>query len=218
MIIGMGGVGNCPYWKKIPAPFVPVNLRLTSGITLWEALKRLQGQSDAANIRNVYRTQTIQTITNTTVETTQFNGGGAIGSKVIAANSLGVGDIIRINTKVLLSTGVNQEATQGIYFGNVKVIEAIGTLPSNLVERYAELEFDMKVLSIGENGTLCGMGRTLINSITGINTVVMRQLVTQGAVTVNTTIDNTIDLTYKWAVASLSNVCTIRASLITIIR
>jgi hypothetical protein len=49
--------------------------------------------------RSIYSQVTPKTITNTAVETSFFDDTNAIGSRIIPANTLSVGDIIRVNTR-----------------------------------------------------------------------------------------------------------------------
>lgn len=156
----------------------------------------------------------LQTIENTTTETSQFNLTNAIGTTLVRANTLKVGDIYRIETKVLLSTGVSQVATQRVKFGGVLLLENSGTLPNSLTDNYAEIQLDLRVLTLGSTGTITVQGRSLIQSTTGISTVVMRSMFSPSPVTINTTIDNTIDLTYQWAEALAANILKINTSII----
>ena len=162
----------------------------------------------------LYNTTSIQTITNTVTETSQFNNTNAMWSRTIKANMLKIWDILNIRTRVLLTTGSGQDSTLRVKFWTVEVVASTGTLPNGLAGNYAELDFNMKILSLGTTGTLCGLGRTFIHTGSGISQVNMRPLVCPWSITIDTTISNTIDLTYQWANASTGNILEIRGAMI----
>ena len=159
----------------------------------------------------IYATADITTITNSTDEISQFSG-SALGSKIFRANTLKVGDIIHLQTRVLVTTGVAQESTFRIGLGGVNIVTSVGTLPNNLSDAYAELDIQLKVLSLGVTGTVCCMGRTFIHATTGISSTVMRPLVSAIPIVIDTTIDNVVDLTYQWTTASAGNILEIRTA------
>ena len=162
----------------------------------------------------IFRTNSVATIENTTDELSQLSG-TTLGSKIFKANSLKPGDIIHLGTRVLISTGIAQSSTQRIKFGSSLIIQNTGTLPNNLADNYAEMDLMLKVLTTGETGTMCAMGKTLIQSSTGISTSVMRALITPIPVVIDTTIDNALELTYQWTNAVPANILKIRTAAIT---
>lgn len=53
--------------------------------------------------------------------------------------------------------------------------------------------------------TCIGQGRTLISWVQWVATISSRQLIMTDVATVDTTVDNAFDVTYKWSAASASN-------------
>lgn len=163
----------------------------------------------------IFRTNSITTIENTTDELSQLSG-TALGSKIFKANSLKPGDIIHLGTRVLLSTGISQPSTQRIKFGSSLIIENTGTLPNSLADNYAEMDLMLKVLTVGATGTMCAMGRTIMQVSTGISSAVTRALMTIVPVTIDTTVNNELELTYQWTNAMPNNILKVRTATLTL--
>lgn len=145
------------------------------------------------------------TVANTTSELTLLST-TAIGSNIIAANTLVVGQTYRIDVIGRITTGAsNTDSTIKIKLDGVTLVTSLGSVPSNLTDAYFELRFVFTVRGIGLAGTAIGQGRTLISPSSGIGTASIRRLAMNTIVAINTTQDNALDITYQWATASASN-------------
>ena len=82
-------------------------------------------------------------ITNTTDETTWFNGG--IGSLTFTPNFLKQSSLIKISARGTVSTGSSQEATLTVYIGTYTIVQSVGTLPNGMSGNYFDWEFFINV-------------------------------------------------------------------------
>jgi len=142
------------------------------------------------------------TITNTTDETSFIDTINATGSRIIPANTLQEGDVIRINSRNIFSNTGTPTNTIRIYFGVDTIIESTATLTTGVTQTYAEIQCDMKVLKSGSDYYLYGLGRTIL--VSGIQRTLATDLTGIG-VLVDLTVDNKIDWTYTWGTASADN-------------
>ena len=144
-----------------------------------------------------------KTIENTTVETSQIPTGR--GSTTIKANSLGVWDTIEIRTNVRLSSWNSQSTTFRVKI-NWVTISSTGTLPNALSQNQADFLFVLRVTWIWVNGTIVADWRTLINWGSWVTTASIRAFPQQAPITVDTTQDFDIDITYQWTNADPANI------------
>lgn len=143
-------------------------------------------------------------VTNTTTETTIVGTGAGV--KTLKANSLVAGRTIRIRVRGKLTNTSTPLLTLKIKFGSTVVATTAVTLPSSLANDYIEYTVNLTCRTTGGSGTILPTSQFIYNaSVTGSVAT---------AVTVDTTIDEAIDVTATWGAASASN--SITGSLITI--
>lgn len=148
------------------------------------------------------------TLTNSTVETSMLDGG--IGSNIIPANTLKIGDILEFYWFSRLTCGTSQQSYVRIKIGGVTLKEHLATLPNNLNANMFEGTVKIVILSEGVGGTcrISGSSEVLQNNLTGLK----RDLGNTDIKPINTTIDNVFDFTYQWFTASIGNINTSYAS------
>jgi hypothetical protein len=145
----------------------------------------------------------IRTIENTDVETDQMST-TYFGSNIIKSNYLKVGSSIFLQTNGVLSTFNAQTATQKLKIGGNDIIVSSGfALPNGLTTINVELNLVVKILTIGSTGTcvVCGGSKIYDPASTKY-----RQLTQSTPQLINTTIDNTIQLTYRFEAINASNI------------
>lgn len=146
----------------------------------------------------------LKTIENTTTETSLIGNG--IGNRSILANKLYLGKTYQSNIKGLISGVKGDTATIRIKIGNQTIIQNIAEIPATLNNTY--FESNLTYLCVGITGTtaqiLCE-GKTTILGGVGLNTTYSRSLVMLAPITIDNSIDNLIDVTYQWSVASALN-------------
>ena len=158
------------------------------------------------SVTQVTFTQTAnQTVGNTTTETTMFGSG--VGSLSIPANTLIVGRTYRIKLKGYASGTNGDTSTLKVKLGSVELVSSVGTWQT-LTDIGFTLEFDFTCRTTGTTGTVAGNGYSLVSGGQGFSTVSMRALLA-GTDTIDTTIDNLIDLTYQWSSTKVGNTITI---------
>lgn len=146
----------------------------------------------------------LKTIENTTTETSLIGNG--IGNRSILANKLYLGKTYQSNIKGLISGVKGDTATIRIKIGNQTIIQSIAEIPATLTNTYCES--NLTYLCVGITGTtaqiLCE-GKTTILGGVGLNTTYSRSLIMLAPITIDNSIDNQIDVTYQWSVASALN-------------
>lgn len=146
----------------------------------------------------------LKTIENTTTETSLIGNG--IGNRSILANKLYLGKTYRSNIKGIISGVKGDTATIRIKIGNQTIIQNIAEIPATLNNTYCES--NLTYLCVGITGTtaqiLCE-GKTTILGGVGLNTTYSRSLIMTEPITIDNQIDNQIDVTYQWSVASALN-------------
>lgn len=152
--------------------------------------------------RLLYTMVESKTITNTTDETSHFNDTNCIGSRTIIANSIKKGNLIRINVRSDFSCNGNPTNVLKLKLGAYTLVSSTGQLGSNHTNDYVEFNADLVFQSIGANGTIVLMGRTMISGTSDIS----RKFMVSTPMTIDTTINNIIDLTYTWGAANTSNI------------
>ena len=163
-------------------------------------VKKYTGAENRAN--RIFSMTGGVTLTNTIIETSMLDGG--VGSKIIPANTLKVGDIIRVEFTCQLTCGTSQSSTIRIKLGNSTLVTSTAQLPNNLAANLFEGSVDILILSLGTNGTAKILGRSIVqqNNLAGL----IRDLNNVALTQINTEIDNAVDFTYQWATASASNI------------
>jgi len=150
-----------------------------------------------------FQQNTPVTIGNTAVETTMLTTG--IGTKVFGPGWFNVGTIVRIK---ILGTAQTLNAAQTIqiraYLGAVKILDTGAiTTPALASATAYRRDIDFSFTSIGATGS-CEAGTTQL--IFGGTPSSIANSTTPTVTAVNTTISNTLNLTYTWGAADASNV------------
>ena len=162
--------------------------------------------------RTMFSQTTDKTVANTVTETTLIDGG--VGNLTIQANSLKVGDTIRL---ALLGyhSGVSNPTIRVKVKTNSTVQLDTGAVGSaNSTNELVQLNALLTVRSIGASGSIIGHGYYQELGA-GIGNFPM---VNTAAVTIDTTIDQVLDITVEWGTASASNTITSTNVLIEILR
>lgn len=159
----------------------------------------------------IYSQTATVTVSNTTAETDLVTTG--VGSRTIPANSLVAGRTILVRTKGFMSTSGTQSATIRVKLGSVTLVTNPGNLPSGLNNDGFNSEFMFTIRSTGSPGSGIGQGHTTI-LVSGVSPTSGRSLTMLTPASINTTVDNTIAVTYQWANASTNNSITVTNVLI----
>lgn len=146
------------------------------------------------------------TLANSTTETSLIGAG--LGTLTLPANWATVGKTIRVRSHGYISDTATPSTTLKIKLGSVTLITSTGTLPSGLSNAGVLFEFDLTFRSVGATGAVIGQGTSRITSGAFVSSLA-RALVMAAPATVDTTVPNTLDVTYQWGTASASNTITI---------
>lgn len=158
----------------------------------------------------IYSQITDKVLSNSTTETSMFNDTGARGSRTIPANTLKVGDIIKIKSYGLLGSTGTPDSTLKVKMNAVELAGNTMTMTTASQGLHFDLESFFVIRAIGTTGKITGYTKTFFKVLNSITAGLFRVMQTAGDVTINTTIDQTIDVTYKWSAASaLNNVTSI---------
>ena len=142
-----------------------------------------------------------KSIANTITETSHFNDTGAIGSRTIPANTLRKGSLIRIH---LLSDLTNLSTPTNVLklkIGSTTIITSSNQLSVN-TNSLAELYVELLVTTGGASGKVAVQGFTKV--VGGTNP--QRALMVTTPTDLNTTVANTLDITYAWGTANAANI------------
>lgn len=164
----------------------------------------------------IYSQVVNKVLSNSDVETSMFDDTGARGSRIVNANSLKVGDIIKIKAYGILGDTGTPEATLKVKLNSVELLSSTVTMADYGQDIYFDLEFYFTVRKIGSTGKIAGAGKTFFKNPTVVSAGAFRVLQGTTDVTIDTTVDQTIDATYKWGTASALNNITVRAATIEI--
>jgi hypothetical protein len=140
-------------------------------------------------------------VTNTTTETTFSNG-----TITIPANTLKVGDLIRVRGQAVASS-TNSTDTLLIkgYVGSTNIFTTGAVDVAN--GDIATFDFTLVVRTIGASGTVFGLGTQSL----GVPGTVTAKPFTLGSTTVDTTAAVVITVKATWSVASASNIVALQA-------
>lgn len=139
------------------------------------------------------------------------------GSKILPIGSIIANRVLHIYFRGSLGTRNNKEAFLRVYVGN-SVLSTSLIYSSNTSSTYFDADISLTVYSIiNGTATINACGRTLFGTGVSGSTGAMRYII--GTLTVDTTIDNTVDVTYQLGDASRNvlNTVTIYAGGIDII-
>jgi len=143
-------------------------------------------------------------------------------STVIRANDLYSGAQIRIKMSGIVSTG-SPTSSATLY---LKLIKGDGTetalntvsegLANNMTNYYFDKDIVLTCRTTGETGTIIHQGRSQLCKSDGAN-FSMLPLTATTPTTVDTTVDQFVELSFKWAAANASNTITVSNSSIEMI-
>lgn len=145
------------------------------------------------------------TVTNSNTAAEISMIGGGLGDRTIKADSLKVGDTIRLDFSHRLSSGNGQSSTVRLKLGVVTIETNTATLPNGLSATKFGGYVDIMVTAIGTSGKVKVIGDSKV--VQNNSAVLSRDLDNTTETTVNTTIDNVIDFTYQYLSANASNIC-----------
>ena len=136
------------------------------------------------------------TVENTTAEQTIIGVGN--GSLVVPANSRSVGDRITLIAQGIISSGGNPTIQAKLVLGTTLLAETGAQTLGNLADDHFVLAAESITRSLGVTGSIAIAGSfiTPTNHFAFTNTI---------PVTIDTTIDQTANLTITWGTASASN-------------
>jgi len=158
------------------------------------------------------------TVANTAAETSMLPA-LSLGSRTLPPGYWYPGRMLRWETRGHLTTlaGGGETTTFRLYLDGVKIVESVGSMPpGGLTSAYVEAVLDLVCRSVNVGAgtaTLYGVGRTLIKTAIGINTVNMRDLETIGGTfSVSNTVSMDFGATYQFANANPGNVLVLSTS------
>lgn len=154
--------------------------------------------------------------TATSVEETSLIGGSSVGSKIILANTLTIGRTYRVKLKGYASGVQGATGTLKVYFGNDALVTSAATW-SSLTDVMFDVEFEFTCRTIGQTGSLIGEGRSFVSGGQGFATVAMRPLLMLTPITIDTTINNAIDITYAWSDVNAGNSVKVTTAIIEVL-
>ena len=124
--------------------------------------------------------------------------------RLIPANSLRVGSIISVKSNGLFTTLSGATSINEMKLGNTLLESSTVTYLNNRTNYYIESEILLTVRSVGTNGSIIYQGRDLVQSSETQFTSSLFPRKTLVPITIDTTIDNLFDLTFKWGTAGCS--------------
>ena len=135
------------------------------------------------------------TITNTTTETSVIGSG--VGGLTVPANTFLRGDSYHAKIGGVISAQNGDDITINIKTGST-VLASTGSISLSPVTALGwELELDFTIASLTATGSMCTNGNFAYNRDTGS----LEGFVFQDVQTIDTTIDNTLDITVTWGQA-----------------
>ena len=136
-------------------------------------------------------------VVTSTAESTLFSPTYKGIGRLIPANTLKVGDVIVFKNNGFFTTTTGGTSIFKVKFGNLTLFTQNVTYANNRTNYYIELELITTIRAIGATGTLIAQGRAVIQN-TSTYGVEIGPLVTFTPITIDTTIDNLLDLTFQW--------------------
>lgn len=129
--------------------------------------------------------------------------GNGIGSNTLLANSLKVGDTIRMDFSHRLSSGNGQNSTVRIKLGSVTLVTNNANLTNGLNSNRFGGYVDFTVTAIGVNGKVKVVGQSTV--VQNNTSVLVRDLDNVVETVIDTTKDNVVDFTYQFGAVNASN-------------
>lgn len=166
---------------------------------------------EVASKSPIFATDFDKTVANTTDETTLL-GANTSGSLTIPADYIQPGAVIRITAKGVISTDavVPPDITFKTYLGAVEVAStAASTIGIGFTNGLWEMQADITCRSDGETGAFEGYGSVML-PVSSASTAI-RAFPIKTASVVDTTADNTLNLTVDWSAADSDNSITLES-------
>jgi len=127
-----------------------------------------------------------------------FNSSYSGVGRIIPSNSLRVGSVIYVKMNGLFTTLTGGSSTNKILLGDTQLETSSVTYLNNRTNYYIENEIIATVRSVGVNGSIIYQGRDLVQSSDTQYTLAMLPRKTLVPITIDTTVDNLFDMTFKW--------------------
>lgn len=171
------------------------------------------------NLKPMYMALTDKTVTNTTTETTAFSSSFMGAGLTLPANRAAQSTTIQIRGTGYYSVPL---VTPGTLTYKVKVggstlaTVTANTLIAGITNAAFDVNIDLVFRTVGTSGTLAVMGGSNFSATLGASRAFL-DIVTTSDATVNTTIDNAIDVTLQWSLASASRTITVRGATVSLV-
>lgn len=152
------------------------------------------------------QTAASEPITNTTDELSLVNGG--VGTMTVPANGFSVGDSFKVDMSGTISALNNQVIRIRVKSGSMVLLDSgLQTLSSGVSNDVWTLTLDFTIRQVGAAGVAelvsfgrFGYSKTTNSSLQGF------AMSTINNTTFDTTVSNTLDITFEWATASDQNI------------
>lgn len=118
-------------------------------------------------------------------------------SRIIRANDLTVGSLIRMKLTGIFTTLLGATANLKIKIDGITLIDVLETFDNNREDYYFEKEITLNVRAIGSTGSLICQGRSLVQDGAAGQTLLI-PIKQTAPVAFNSEIDNLLDITFKW--------------------
>lgn len=152
------------------------------------------------NASTLFTQTSIQSISNTNAETTLIGSGH--GTLTLPANSMITGKTYRIKIRGEIGTVLKPSTTVAIKLGSTTLYTDSTTLSTTLAStNFFDLEYDITCVSTGSTGSVNSFGKVIGKDATG--TIIVPY--NGGVDTINTTVNNNLDVTFKFGTASPNN-------------
>ena len=139
-------------------------------------------------------------ITNSTTELSLVPGG--VGTLSVPANGFSIGDSFTAMMGGLLSSANNQDFRIRVRINSVAVLDSGVQMVSNLIDDAFYLNLDFTIRSLGETGEISSIGSF---HYTKQSNGAVEGFAFTDTISIDTTIDNILDITFQWANANESN-------------
>ncbi len=171
---------------------------------------QLVNQATAPRIdrSTIFTATSSATVAGTTAETSLIGSG--FGSKTIPANVLVIGKSFRVTATGAYTTGsTTRDLNIKLKLGSIILAQTTSlTASKDAVGTYWEVIAVFTCRSIGVSGTVTTQARFLYQDVSAARTAICWGMSSTTPITINTTIDNSIDLTNTWSAApNNSNTC-----------
>ncbi len=158
------------------------------------------------NASSAYTATANKTVINTTTETTLLASG--VGSLTINANTLVAGKSYMIKAYGFVNTDAcAPNWTVNAKLGSTVIATTTGAATASLSNRRVEIMTIVTCQTTGTSGTVAAQGSFGYNS--NATNGFTREMVNTSPITINTTVNQSIDLTFTWSVADIDNSITI---------